>query len=231
VSARSGPLPLIRRLDRPPSRPGRRRWLVLALGPALLPLALILYVVLATDARRHEDLARVPGAPVAIVFGAGVQPDGRPSPMLADRVRAAVHLYQTGRVRTLLMTGDSGHPSYDEVSAMRRYAIEQGMPATDIMLDHAGFSTYESCYRAAAIFGVQRAVLVTQRYHLPRAVYTCTRLGIDAAGLGTPDWGVYSDQLMTTYAVREALATLNALWEVHVTRPAPPHRSRFEGLP
>jgi vancomycin permeability regulator SanA len=207
-----------------------RRLRLLALGVALLPLALILGVHLATADRRHDDPARLPSERVAIVFGAGVRPNGQPSPMLADRLNAAAQLYVDGRVQKLLMTGDNGRPDYDEVGAMRRYAIARGVPAADITLDHAGFSTYESCYRAGAIFGVREAVLVTQRFHLPRAVYTCGQLGVDAVGLGTPDWGVYADPLMASYTLREALATLNALWEVHVTRPTPTYLGRFEGI-
>jgi vancomycin permeability regulator SanA len=203
---------------------------LLALAVALSPLALILAVHLTTADRRYDDPALVPSQRVAIVFGAGVRPNGQPSPMLADRVRAAVELYREGRVQRLLMTGDNSRPDYDEVGAMRRYAVGQGVPAEAIVLDHAGFSTYESCYRAGAIFGVQSAVLVTQRYHLPRAVYTCGQLGVDAVGFGTPDWGAYSPPLMASYAAREALATLNALWEVHVTRPTPTYLGRFEGI-
>jgi vancomycin permeability regulator SanA len=215
---------------RPASRRHGRRLLLLALAVTLLPPALILAVHLATANRRYDDPSRIPAERVAIVFGAGVRPNGQPSPMLADRVRAAVELYRAGRVQKLLMTGDNARPEYDEVGAMRRYAIEQGAPAEAIVLDHAGFSTYESCYRAGAIFGVRQAVLVTQRYHLPRAVYTCGQLGVDAVGLGTPDWGVYSEPLMASYALREALATLNALWEVHVTHPTPTYLGAFEGI-
>jgi vancomycin permeability regulator SanA len=104
------------------------------------------------------------------------------------------------------------------------------VPAGDVVTDHAGFSTYESCYRAHAIFGVERAVLVTQRYHLPRALYTCRSLGVDAAGLGTPDWGVYSDGLLLRYNLREGAATLNALWQLHVTRPPPTYLGSREPI-
>lgn len=212
--------------------PGRGGWrrVALMLLVLLLPLLLVAYVVAATQARRFEDPARVPGARVAVVFGAGLRPDGQPTPMLADRVDAGISLYQANRVQKLLMTGDNSRQDYDEVNAMRRYAIERGVPAADITLDYAGFSTYDSCYRALAIFGVERAVLVTQRFHLARAVYTCQHLGVDAVGLGTADWGVYSDELMALYTARETLATLNALWEVHVTRPAPKFLGRFEGI-
>jgi vancomycin permeability regulator SanA len=150
--------------------------------------------------------------------------------MLADRVQAAARLYQEGRAAKLLMTGDNSSTDYNEVEPMRRYAMELGVPAEDITLDYAGFSTYESCYRARDIFGVRRAVLVTQRYHLPRAVYTCQQLGIDAVGLGTADWSVYHPALMVRYTLREALATLNAMWQIHITRPLPTFLGPFEGI-
>ncbi len=96
-------------------------------------------------------------------------------------------------------------------------------------MDYAGFSTYESCYRARVIFGVTRAVLITQRYHLPRALYLCRNLGIDAVGVGTRDWGVYSDGLMTLYSFREVPAIMKALWEVHITHPTPTYLGPYEG--
>jgi vancomycin permeability regulator SanA len=141
--------------------------------------------------------------------------------MLAERVMAAAELYKAGRVEKLLMTGDNSRADYDEVTAMRRFAIAQGVAADDITLDYAGFSTYESCYRAREIFGVQRAILVTQQFHLPRAVYTCDTLGIEAIGFGVRDWGAYRESLLVTYTVRESLATLKALWQVHITQPLP----------
>jgi vancomycin permeability regulator SanA len=156
------------------------------------------------------------------VLGAGVRPDGSLSPFLSDRVDAAVELHRLGRVRHLLMTGDNGRRDYDEVSAMRRAAVARGVPAGDVTLDYAGFSTYDSCYRAREVFGVRSAVVVTQAYHLRRAVYTCRSLGLDAVGLGLPDWevGRYRGS-MPRYQAREVLATYAALWRLHVTRPAP----------
>jgi vancomycin permeability regulator SanA len=204
--------------------------LLLIIGAPLLLLAVSLYVTTATHGRRYEAVAAVPPARVAIVFGAGVRPDGRLSRMLAERVAAAVELYHAGRVEKLLMTGDNSSVNYDEVTAMRGYAIERGVDPDDIALDYAGFSTYESCYRARPIFGVEQAVLVTQRYHLPRAVYTCRQLGVDAVGLGTPDWGAYHPALLARYTAREVVATARAVWQVHVTRPLPTFLGPFEGL-
>lgn len=208
----------------------RRAIVVVALAAGLVSLALVAYVHAATASQRYADPARLPSERVAIVFGAGVRPNGTPSRMLADRVQAAVELYKAGRVRKLLMTGDNSRIDYNEVAAMRRYAEQQGVSHQDITLDYAGFSTYQSCYRARVIFGVERAVLVTQQYHLPRAVYTCRHLGVEATGLGTPDWDRYPRSLIILYTVREALATLNALWEVHVSHPLPQFLGPFEGI-
>ena len=188
---------------------------------ALVPALLVAAVWLSTLGVRFDAPDRVPQERVAVVFGAGVRPDGQPTPMLAGRVEAAAALYRAGRVGKLLMTGDNGRAEYDEVSAMKRHAVGLGVAPEDVALDHAGFSTYESCYRARAVFGLERAVLVTQAYHLPRALYTCRGLGLDAVGLGAPDWGTYSDALLVRYSAREAIATLNALWQVHVARPEP----------
>lgn len=138
--------------------------------------------------RRMED---VPAAPVGIVFGAKVYDSGALSPVLDARVRAGVELYHAGKIRKLLMTGDNGRVSYDEVTAMKRRAVALGVPAVDVVRDFAGFRTYDSCIRARDVFGIDRAVLVTQAFHLNRAVFLARRLGIDAVGYvsepGMPD--------------------------------------------
>jgi vancomycin permeability regulator SanA len=218
-----------------PVRVGKRRadrWrltlFMLAFVAALSPVALLGYVLFSARSRSYPDLQSVPAEPVAIVFGAGVRGQGL-SPMLMDRVRLAVDLYRAGRVRKLLMTGDNSRPDYDEVTPMRRFAVSRGVPEGDIVLDYAGFSTYESCYRARQVFGVKQAVLVTQSFHLARALYTCRQLGIEAVGVGAPDWGIYPDRVMTYYAVREAFATLKALWDVHIAQPLPTFLGPDEG--
>ncbi len=208
----------------------RRVFLPLVLGSAAIAPATIYYVSAVTRSDRYTDPAQVPAERVAIVFGAGVLPNGSPTPMLADRVEAAVQLYQMGRVKKLLMTGDNSRTDYDEVSVMQRYASDRGVPAADITLDYAGFSTYESCYRAREIFGVTQAVVITQQFHLSRAVYTCRQLGVNAIGLGTPDWGRYGDGVMKSYSTREALATVKAVLEVNLIRPQPTFLGQFEGI-
>lgn len=184
---------------------------LLLLTATISPLALNYYVNAITSDRRYTQPQQIPAERVAIVFGAGIYPDGTLSPMLGDRVSAAVELYKLGRVQKLLMTGDNSRDDYNEVQAMQNYAVQRGVPAQDITLDYAGFSTYESCYRAKDIFGIKQAVLITQKFHLPRAVYTCDRLGVKAIGLGTPDWESYSFQTVMYSTLREELSTLKAL--------------------
>jgi vancomycin permeability regulator SanA len=204
--------------------------LALAAGLGLLlPLATVLHVRAATAPLRFDAPAAVPAEGVAVVFGAGVRGD-RPTRILAERIQGAVELYRLGRVNKLLMTGDNSSADYDEVTVMGRYAESLGVPSADITLDHAGFSTYESCYRLRPIFGVERAVLVTQQSHLLRAVYTCRALGVEAVGLGVADWGRYTPLLLARYSLREALATTKALVDVHLTRPLPTFLGPFEGL-
>ncbi len=217
------------------------RWLWLVLAPVLIGLVALLllpaYVIYATRPYRYADPAAVPAQRVALVPGAGII-DGEPSPALAERVYGAVELYRLGKVEKLLFSGDNSSVHYDEVTAMRRYAMSLGVPARDITLDYAGFSTYETCYRARDIFGVREAVIVTQSYHLPRAVYTARQLGIDAVGLGMPDWTWaqarrtihYTPGEMAFYTLREALAILKALWDVHMARPLPTFLGPFEGI-
>jgi len=160
----------------------------------------------------------VPPQQVAIVFGAGVWPDGRLSDMLADRVYTAVQLYQRGKVQKLLMTGDNRFIYYNEPKHMHDYAVTLGVPDEDIVLDYAGRRTYDSCYRAKYIFGVSNAILVTQAYHIDRALFTANRLGIDAVGVAADR----KDYLaIKGYWRRELFATALAWWQVTITRPEP----------
>jgi vancomycin permeability regulator SanA len=166
----------------------------------------------------YDDPNQVPSMPVAIVFGAGIRPDGSATPMLADRVDAAVALFRAGKVQRILMTGDNGSQGYNEVAAMRRRAIDMGVPADRVNMDYAGFRTYDSCYRAKVVFGVTKAVLVTQGYHLPRALYLANSFGIDAVGLKAGyDW--YGGQYF--FLARESAALFVTFYEANVTRPLP----------
>ncbi|MET7748784.1 ElyC/SanA/YdcF family protein [Micromonospora sp. NPDC005367] len=130
------------------------------------------------------DEAVVPDAPVALVLGTKVDAHGRPSPFLTARLEIAQRLFEAGRVQAILVSGDNMNADYNEPGAMRRWLVDRGVPARKVVLDRAGFDTYDSCARAKRIFGVQRATVVTQSFHLPRAVALCRRLGIDANGVG-----------------------------------------------
>jgi SanA protein len=165
----------------------------------------------------YRSAKDVPERPVAIVFGARVWRSG-PSHILADRLDAAIRLYRLGKVRKLLLSGDHGCHAYDEVNAMRRYAREQGVPPQDLFLDHAGFRTYDTLYRAREVFGVRAAVLVTNEFHLPRAIYTGRRFGLDVVGLSS-DGRTYRSRHRN--AAREFLARSLAWYQIHVSRPRP----------
>ena len=155
-----------------------------------------------------------------IVFGAGLWRDGSPTPVLRDRVATAAQLYFAGKAEKLVMSGGNPTIDYDEPGAMRTYALSLGVPEEAIVLDYAGRRTYDTCYRARHIFGIQKATLVTQGFHLPRALYLCNHLGIDGIGVQA-DLRQYRRSSRTFWNLREIPATLGALWDVHVTRPLP----------
>ena len=122
-----------------------------------------------------------------LVLGCGVRPDGTPSQMLTDRLETGIALYQAGAAEKLLMSGDHGTEGYDEVNTMKNIAKENGVPSADIFMDHAGFSTYDSVYRAKEIFCAKKLIIVSQKYHLPRALYVAEKLGLDAYGVAAAD--------------------------------------------
>jgi vancomycin permeability regulator SanA len=140
--------------------------------------------VRATAAGHMYAESDVPAAPVALVLGAKVFPDGTPSPFLTARLDLAKRLYDAGRVEMIMVSGDSHAPEFDEPSAMRNYLIQAGVPASHLVVDDTGFDTFESCVRARRMFNGTRLIMVTQTYHLPRAVATCRALGLDAMGVG-----------------------------------------------
>jgi vancomycin permeability regulator SanA len=211
---------------RAPRTPTRwaRRGLAAALGLGLLAGAAVLGSVawVRATAAGHTyadtDLGAVPPAPVALVLGAQVYPSGRPSPFLAGRLDLAKRLYDEGLVRVILVSGDNMAREYNEPDAMRAYLLARGVPADKVVADYAGFDTYDSCARAQRIFGVDELLVVTQGYHLPRAVATCRALGLDAEGVG--DTTVSGSQAWRRGAVRDQLATVKTVWDV-VTRRDP----------
>jgi SanA protein len=162
----------------------------------------------------------VPSERVAIIFGAGLQMDGSPGLVLRDRIATAAGLYFDGKVEKLLMSGDNRFVDYNEPGAMRDYAVRLGVPPEAIVLDYAGRRTYDTCYRAQAIFQVQSAILVTQRFHLPRALFLCNALGLQAIGVEA-DRREYRRTPLLYWNLREQAATLAAFWDVFVERPVP----------
>ena len=151
---------------------------------------------------KDGDYSKLEKIDCAIILGAGIWGD-KPSPMLEDRLLEGIKLYKDGVVDKILATGDHGQNGYDEVSVMKKYIMEQGVPSEDIFMDHAGFSTYESMYRAKAVFDVENAIVVTQEYHLYRAIYIANQLGLNV--LGAPsDPREYAGQAYRN--IREVLA-------------------------
>ena len=157
--------------------------LVTALVASAVPAVGALWMRLGARGHVYSE-GDVPAAPVALVLGAQVEADGSPSVFLTARLELARRLYQAGKVRVLLVTGDHMDWDYDEPDAMRTWLVRNGVPSRQIVLDHAGFDTYDSCARAVRVFGVTRAIVVTQAYHVARAVTLCRRLGLDADGVG-----------------------------------------------
>ena len=155
----------------------------------------------------------VPAAPVALVLGAEVYPDGSPSPFLAARLDIARRLLVAGRVRAILVSGDHRRWTYDEPGAMAAYLVARGVPPGRVVLDHAGFDTYDSCARARRIFGVRRAIVVTQTFHVDRAVALCRSLGVEADGVGDASVAIYRAPWRRGQ-IRERGAAVKALADV-----------------
>jgi vancomycin permeability regulator SanA len=207
-----------------PSRLSRwtRRSALVLLGLGLSGLAVIgasVAFVRATAAGHLYSEADVPAAPVALVLGAAVNPDGTPSAFLAGRLDLAQRLYAAGKVQAILVSGDNLAPEYNEPDAMRRYLLNAGVPAEKVVADYAGFDTYDSCARAQRIFNVSQLIVVTQDYHLPRAVATCRRLGLSASGVGDETARQYT-RSWRTGAVRDQVACVKTVIDL-VTRRDP----------
>lgn len=192
--------------------------LAILLGLAALILPRLVTALYALP--RTYTVESAPVKPVAIVFGAGLYRDGTPTPVLKDRIDTAAKLYFAGKVQVILMSGDNRYLNYNEPGAMLEYAVSLGVPEQDIVLDYAGRRTYDTCYRALRIFDVREAVVVTQSFHLPRALYTCNALGMKAIGVAA-EIREYRVSSLAYWNLRELPATLTALVDVHLARPLP----------
>ncbi|MGK5642004.1 SanA/YdcF family protein [Streptomyces sp. URMC 126] len=210
----------------PATRKGRRRTVQAVMAACVLAVLPVTWVHAAAESRlwQADD---VPPAPVAIVFGAGLW-QGKPSPYLAHRLDTAVDLYRAGKVRVVLVTGDNGRRKYNEPDAMRAYLRERGVPDDRVVADYAGFDTWDSCTRARRVFGVRKAVLVTQDFHIRRAVALCDAAGIDAYGVAVE---ARRDRTWYAAGAREILAAGKAAMDAAV-RPGPrflgPHEPGVE---
>lgn len=212
--------------DPAPAR--RRRWprgwkgrvllaaaVVVVLGVVVVGGALA-WVRLSAGPHEHT-VADAPAADVGLVLGAGLRPDGTPSQYLQYRLDDALALYRAGKVKVLLVSGDNRTTTYDEPSSMRDYLVAHGVPAGKVVRDFAGQDTYDSCVRAARIFGVHRVLVITQQYHLARAVFLCRQVGLDADGAADPHPLVSSGP-----ELREVPAAVKAAWDA-VWQPDPRH--------
>lgn len=182
----------------------------------LLTVAVALVVPLVmrheVSSQIYQNVADVPAADAALVLGASVE-RGYPSPVLADRADIAIELYKTKKVQVILVSGDNSEQYYDEVNAVRRYLIAAGIPSRDIFLDHAGFDTYSSMYRARDVFEAHSITIVTQDFHLPRALFIADTLGLNAHGIAAD-----TQRAQAYNYVREIPASLKAVWDLMTQR-------------
>ncbi|MFF4499692.1 vancomycin high temperature exclusion protein [Streptomyces sp. NPDC001401] len=173
---------LPRRPRLPRTRAGWRRLVQAVMAGCVVALLPVTWLYLST-ADRLRTTADAPRTEVAVVFGAGLW-NGEPSPYLANRLKAAAELYREGRIKVVLVTGDNSRKDYDEPDAMRAYLKKHGVPDGRIVSDYAGFDTWDSCVRAKKIFGVDKAVLISQGFHIRRAVALCRAAGVESYGVG-----------------------------------------------
>lgn len=198
-------------------------WSLISAGIVVVLLifaVLVSNLVITRSASGHivQTPEEAPPAQAAIVLGARVYADGTPSPMLIDRLETGVKLYKLGKVQKLLLSGDHGRTDYDEVNVMLRYVVARGVPDQDVFTDHAGFDTYDTMYRARDVFQVKTALIVTQKFHLSRAVYTARRLGLECSGV-VADIQSYPSEWR--FALREWPARVKAFMQLNVTHSKP----------
>lgn len=216
----------------PPAADARKRAKLFEKKAFLVMLLVVLSPLLAMfliyqEVESHKDgiyasVAAVPQMPAAIVFGAGIN-----SREFHDRIETAVSLYKEGKVTKLLMTGDNRYLNYNEPIAMKKAAVALGVPEADITCDFAGFRTYDSLYRAREIFGVKQAILVSQRYHLPRAIFLAHNLGLQVVGVDAAirSYGAWQ----SWYDIRE-IAASEAAWFDVITRRKPKFLGKKEPM-
>lgn len=184
--------------------------LVLFAG-VLVIWVLSFYIGNSTEAYIYEEIETIPSSETVIVLGASVFSDGKLSPILQDRVDSALELFNQNKVQQFLLSGDHKTDDYNEVDAMNNYLLQKNVPQNKIILDHAGYDTYDSMYRSKAVFNITDAIVVTQGFHLPRTIFIARNLDLDFRGYEAKP-GIYktTNQLIS----REKLANFKALWEL-----------------
>jgi len=193
--------------------------LILIIALAVLGINLYIHDIAAERIVSKENTIN---ADAIIVLGAYVFPDGRVSDMLADRLDVGYELYRKNKALKIIVSGDHGRINYDEVNNMRKYLLKKGVQREDIFMDHAGFCTYDSLYRARDVFKVKKAIIVTQSYHLKRAIYIAQQLGIESNGVAS-DIRIYPG--MEYYKIREIAARVKAFLQASVLHPKPKYKS------
>ncbi len=196
---------------------------IIIIGGSILLLGIVWanITIFSNASKIAEDIETVPTTTIALVFGGGMKDDGSMSDMQTDRVLKAIELYKTGKVAKLIMTGDDGARRFDEVHAMRLFALEHDVPDQAVSIDPHGYNTYSSCYRADAEYHLTEVVAISQQFHLPRIIYFCQHFGIKTVGVAADEtnygflgslWGMH---------LREILARTKGWWQVEVTQPPP----------
>ncbi len=203
------------------SRPSLRQVAIIVGVLLLVPAAMLADVQLRYISHIYtlQRLADIPRSEVALILGASVKRDGTPSEALRDRVMTGVRLYEQGVVKRLLLTGDDGAFHVNEIAAMQRLVREQGIPDDRVLIDGHGYRTYESCKHAAQQFGIKQALVVTQRFHVARALYVCEALGIKSFGV-TSDLQTYRKGYF--FWLRDIVASVQAWVDVHIQPRRPP---------
>ncbi|WP_142119955.1 SanA/YdcF family protein [Rarobacter faecitabidus] len=205
------------------------RWALVVVALAVVVVVSAIVWVQGSGRGGIYDTADVPSRPVALVLGAGLRSDGTPTLYLARRLEIALDLYDRGAIRGVLASGDNSTTSYDEPSAMRDWLVSRGIPDDVVALDYAGFDTHDSCVRAREIFGVTAATVITQDYHLPRALFSCRRAGVDAVGVGASS----GNGTVGRYRARELAASVKAAWDGMTHRKPKflgPHEPALDGI-
>ncbi|MDD5725904.1 MAG: ElyC/SanA/YdcF family protein [Patescibacteria group bacterium] len=190
----------------------------------ILGIGAILIVIITVDVRlsyrdRIYSQKDVPSKPVIMILGASLKPDGQPSDALLDRLKVGLELYNHHKGSLVLVTGDDGKFYTDEVSVMKNYLVQAGVTSSSILVDGHGYRTYESCSRAKKEFNITQAIIVTQNFHLPRALYLCNKLGVQSVGVSA-DLHSYRDIIRMT--LRDWLASFKAWIDINIWTPKPP---------